>query len=122
MLLQCSDSVSWGKWGSTDMELITRFHGEYGARYTVECPTRCLSALPLIYGLGKGPYLDETSICKAAGNHESFVLFIMKKVTHRGKGGGGGRREEIAAVSDADAAASDAKAACNAGACKGRRM
>ena len=80
LLLQCSDSVSWGKWGDTDMTLITRFHHEYGTRYTVECPTRCLSALPLIYGLGKGPYMDETSICKAAGNHKSFVLFIIMRI------------------------------------------
>lgn len=73
MLLQCSDSVSWGKWGSTDTALIGRFHAEPGTRFTVECPTRCASALPLLYGCAQGPYMDESSICKAAGNYANRV-------------------------------------------------
>ena len=66
LLLQCSDSVSWGKWGGTNDNLVGRFHAAPGTRFTVECPTRCVSALPLLYGCGNGPYLDESAICKAA--------------------------------------------------------
>jgi hypothetical protein len=71
LLLQCSDSVAWGKWGSTEQSLTSRFHADFGTRFTVECPTRCSLALPLLYGCGKGPYMDESSICKAAGNHKN---------------------------------------------------
>ena len=35
ILLQCSDSVAFGAWGSTDPRLVNRFKGEMGQRYTV---------------------------------------------------------------------------------------
>jgi len=66
MLLQCSDSVAWGKWGSTNYSLVERFHAAPGTRFTVECPTRCVSALPMLYGCNMGPYMDVSAICKAA--------------------------------------------------------
>lgn len=66
MLLQCSDSVQWGSYASKDPALVERFHGVVGQRYTVECPTYCVLAEPGVYGCGKGPYMDASSICKAA--------------------------------------------------------
>jgi len=37
-----------------------------GDRYTLECPRSCSQANARIYGCGLGPYMDESSICKAA--------------------------------------------------------
>jgi hypothetical protein len=66
MLLQCSDSVAMGSWGSREKDEVDRFQGVVGERYTVECPTRCLGAVTGVYGCGLGPYMDISSICKAA--------------------------------------------------------
>ena len=35
ILLQCSDTVSGGAWGSTDIRLTSMFHDALGQRYTV---------------------------------------------------------------------------------------
>jgi hypothetical protein len=59
----CDDSVAWGKYGSFEPDLVNRFHGEIGQRYTVECPDNCRKGGPV---WGCNPFLDESSICKAA--------------------------------------------------------
>jgi hypothetical protein len=60
ILLQCSDTVAEGSWGSRDPSLINRFQGIEGQRYTVECPTRCLASIPDVFGCSYGPYMDTT--------------------------------------------------------------
>jgi len=52
--------------GSHSERLVDRFHGNVGDRYSVECPKSCSMANTRIYGCGIGPYLDDSSICKAA--------------------------------------------------------
>ena len=55
-----------GSYGSHNAALLDRFKGSVGDRYSVECPRSCSMADRSIYGCGLGPYLDESSICKAA--------------------------------------------------------
>jgi hypothetical protein len=46
--------------------MIQRFYGTVGERYSIECPTFCTMATKTVYGCGYGPYMDDSSICKAA--------------------------------------------------------
>ena len=64
----CANARSWwfDSYGSLAPQLYDRFHGNVGDRYTVECPTSCTQATAQVFGCGLGPYLDESSICKAA--------------------------------------------------------
>ena len=54
---------SFGSQAPADLH---RFNGEVGDRFTVECPPGCAVAEARIYGCELGPFMDETSICKAA--------------------------------------------------------
>jgi len=114
LLLQCSDTVQWGSYQSKDSALVGRFHGEVGKRYTVECPTYCIQAETNVYGCNNGPYMDTSSICKAAiaagvaGNKEisTFTFRITEPVQEyeacQAKG-----KKYLGAIPLADAAASN---------------
>ena len=67
MRVQCDDRVAWGDHGGFEEKFISRFKGEIGQRYTVECPPGCGLTQPFLAPIwGCNPFLDESSICKAA--------------------------------------------------------
>ena len=59
--VSCEDSVAWGSYSPL---MVARFQGKIGAKYTVECPDGCQKSQGAVYGCN--PFMDESSICKAA--------------------------------------------------------
>jgi len=64
MRVHCDDSVAWGNYGAFNEVLINRFQGKIGQKFTVECPDRCIKGRAPVWGCN--PFMDESSICKAA--------------------------------------------------------
>jgi hypothetical protein len=79
--VHCDDSVAWGNYGAFNAVLIARFQGALGQKFTVECPDNCIK-MQTASVWGCNPFMDESSICKAALGLGLITNEVPSKFAH----------------------------------------